>query len=268
MNIAELYKKGELLVSSNSTALLTGVGVVGTVSTAVLTGRASFKAAKIIEAEKWDRRTTLTTNEEPKTTLHEITDLEFREKIDLVWPHFIPPIGVGALTITAIIMANRLSSKEAAALATAYGLSEKAFSEYKEKVVERLGEGKEQKIRDEVAQDRINANPVQGREVIIAGTGEVLCYDLFTGRYFQSTVEEIKKAENKINFEILHHMYASLSSFYDELGLPATEMSDTLGFNVDNRLDVKFSAVMSTDDRPCLAMAFHTPPVHDYGRMF
>jgi hypothetical protein len=255
VNIAELYKKGEMLVSSNSTALLTGVGVIGTVSTAVLTGRASIRAYAIIEND---------------LVAQDISagPVTRREIIAACWPEFLPPVGVGALTITAIIMANRLSSKEAAALATAYSLSEKAFTEYKEKVTERLGEGKEQKIRDEVVADRLAANPVNQREVIIAGSGEVLCYDMFTGRYFQSTVEEIKKAENKVNFEILHHMYASLSSFYDEIGLPSTEMSDRLGFNTDNRLEVKFSTHMSSDQRPCVAIDFHAPPVHDYGRMF
>ena len=62
--------------------------------------------------------------------------------------------------------------------------------------------GKIKKIRDEIAQDRVNANPPNSREVLIAGTGEVLFFDMLTGRYFQSTMEDIKRAENKVNYRV------------------------------------------------------------------
>jgi Family of unknown function (DUF6353) len=163
-------------------------------------------------------------------------------------------------------MANRLAGKQAAALAAAYSLSEKAFSEYREKVVEKIGESKEQDVRDSVAQARVSKNPVNSREVILAGTGEVLCYDMLSGRYFQSSVEEIKKAENAVNFEIVNYMSCSLSKFYDAIGLPPTTMSDLLGFNLDNRCDVKFSTTMSTDDRPCIAIDFQYVPIQRYDR--
>lgn len=257
MNLPALFKQGQLFVGNNSTTLLTSVGVTGTVTTAVLTGRASFKAAHILR----EKETDILLGSRPTR------ELDLREKVSLVWPHYIPAVGVGSATIAAIIMANRLSAKEAAALAAAYGISERAFQEYKEKVVEKLGEGKETKIRDEIAQDRINAHPVNTREVIIAGTGEVLCFDLLSGRYFQSSVEEIKKAENKVNYAIVNHMYASLSEFYDEVGLPPNQMSDTLGWNINTPLEVKFSTVMSIDDRPCVAIDL-TPPIPNYANLY
>jgi Family of unknown function (DUF6353) len=255
VTIIELIDKGKQLVSDNSTALLTGIGVTGTVTTAVLTGRASFKAARIIDAE-----TKALKDDEPELTN--------KDKVKLVWTHYIPAVGVGTVTISSVILANRLSSKQAAALAAAYGLSEKAFQEYKEKVVEKIGQNKETDIRDSIAQDRVRNNPVNSREIILAGTGEVLCFDILTGRYFQSSVEEIKRAENKMNFEIVHHMYVSLSAFYQEIGLPPTGFSEELGWNVDNRCEVKFSTVMSSDDRPCVAIDFHYLPIQNYGRFY
>lgn len=264
--ISDLFKKGERLVSNNSTAILTGVGVTGTITTAILTGQASFKAARILDSE--DYTTPVDDENHDDSNIPNKRTPSTTDKIKLVWVQYIPAIGVGSLTITSIILANRIGSRQAAALAAAYGLSERAFHEYKEKVVEKLGENKEMGIRDEIAQDRVKATPINSREIILAGTGEVLCFDMLTGRYFQSTVEEIKKAENKVNFEIVNHMYASLSSFYDEIGLPATEISDTLGWNLNNRCDVKFSTVMSTDNRPCVAIDFHILPVVGYGQLY
>lgn len=261
MTLVDLLEKGHQLVNNNSTTILSGIGVTGSITTAVLTGRASFRAARIIDSEVAERkaRSGNVPGEE---------NLDNKDKFKLVWHLYIPPVGVGAITVTSIIAANRVSSKQAAALAAAYSVSEKAFTEYRERVVEKFGEGKETAVHDAFVKNRVENNPVNSREVIIAGTGEVLCMDIMSGRYFQSSVEEIKKAENETNFEIVNHMYASLSSFYDRIGLPATGFSDVLGFNVDNRCEVKFSAQLSSDGRPCVAIDFHHPPVAEYAKFY
>lgn len=258
--MSDLVDRSVKLMSQNSTGLLTGIGVVGTISTAILTGRATFKAAELIREEEQKR------SEDPN--IHEADRaLLFKEKVELVWPQYITPVGVGSVTIFSIIMANRLASKEAAALAAMYTLSERAFSEYKEKVVERIGENKERGFRDEIAQDRMNANPVVAKEVIITGNGDVLFLDLLSGRYFESTIEKVRQAENAVNFEIVNSMSSTLSYFYDLLGLPANQMSDIMGWNINNRLDVKFSAQMSSDNRPCIAIDF-TYPIYDYDKLY
>lgn len=268
VSIANVLAKSELLVRNNSTTLLTGVGVLGTISTAVLTGRASFRAANIIHNEVIDRcENSVDRLNRDQSANIDTLEPTFKEKLEMVWPQFIPPVGVGVLTVAAIITANRLSAKEAAALATAYGISEKALQEYREKVVERLGEGKEQKIRDEIAQDRVNNTHDSKTPIVVPGSGEVLCLDLWTGRYFQSTVEKIRKAENDVNYEIVAGMYASASQFYDSLGLEATEMTDLLGWNINNRLEVQISTAMAPDSTPCVTIS-PTPPVPNYNQLY
>lgn len=258
MKFHDLVAKSKNLADENSIIILTATGATGVVVTSYLTGRASFKAALIIEKEELNyvRET------------DGIGSLSFKDKAALVWPLYIPAVGVGSITITSTILANRLSSKKAAALAAAYGISERAFSEYKEKVIEKLGETKELAIREDIAQDRVTKDPVSAKEVIIAGSGEVLCYDAITGRYFQSTVEEIKKAQNKINYDIINHMYASLSAFYDEIGLPPTSYSDEVGWNANALLDVEFATTMSSDDRPCIVIDFAVAPMPNYTQLY
>ena len=238
----------------SSTTILTGMGVSGVVSTAYLTGRASFKAAEIIR------------NEEVIKTLPP-DKLTRTEKIKLVWPLYVAPVSVGCTTITAIVMANHVASKKIAALAVASGISDRALQEYKAKVIEKLGEKKEMTIRDEIAQERVAATA--NKEVLVIGAGDVLCFDMMTGRYFQSTVEKIRQAENKINYEILNHMYASLSSFYDLIDIPPTPYSDTVGWNgLTDRFEVLFSTVMSPDQRPCVAIDFTIPPTAEYTKLY
>ena len=204
MNLQEVFRSTKHLVNENTPAILTSLGVVGTITTAYLTGRASFKAAGIIARQE--------------QVVEE--SLSLSEKVKLVWPHYVSPVATGATTVAAIIMVNRTTAKKIAALTVASGITDRAFQEYKEKVIEKLGSTKDTSIRDQVAQDRVNKHPIGTTEVILAGTGDVLCFDLLTGRYFQSNVEAIRRAENTVNFEIVNHMYASLSTFYDEIGLP------------------------------------------------
>lgn len=244
----------KFLVNDNSTTILTGMGVSGTVATAYLTGRASFRAAYILDQEK---------NEVENTNGHGDVKITLPAKVRLVWRLYVPPVGVGITTVASIIVANKISSKKIAALTVASVISERSLQEYKAKVIEKLGARQNQNIRDEIAQERVTNQPV-GREVILAGTGEVLCYDMITGRYFQSSVEEIKRAENKINHQLVNFMSASLSEFYDEIGLPSTPYTESVGWNMNNRMEVQFSTVMSSDDRPCIAIDFLYPPTEGF----
>lgn len=260
--VIQIAKRAERFAIDNSPLLLTVVGVTGAVTTALLTGKATFKAAEIIADAQYMRNVS-TTHVSGQTE-----KLSKKEKVNLVWKQYIPPVGVGLVTVAAIVGANQIGTRRAAALAAAYSVSEKAFNEYKEKVVEKLGDHKEQAVRDDVAQDRVNRNPVGDREVIIAGGGKVLCYDHYTDRYFKSSVEEIKKAMNDLNYRINNDGYASLSDFYDLIGLPHTSFSDEVGWNSEKLLDINFSTVMSSEGEPCISIDFRIEPVRKYFRLY
>jgi hypothetical protein len=277
-SLAPHVHKLKFLINENSTTLLTGVGVVGTVATAVLAGRSSFKASDIINAEESNLKASYLEKIGYTSTQHllsddEIVELETTstlsktEKAQLVWKEYLPPVAVGITTVTCIIMANRVSSKKIAAIAVASTISERTYQEYKDKVVEKLGPKQETAISDEIAQDKINNNPASN-QVIIAGSGDVLCFEPLTGRYFNSTIETVKKAENKVNFEIIHYDSASLSTFFEEIGLAPTDYSDMVGWNVANRMEVSFSTTMSEDNRPCLVVGFTTMPSMNYDKVW
>lgn len=244
MSLSQVAKKLEKLLTDNSPVLLTSVGVAGTIATAVLTGKASFEAAQI---------------------LNETEPLEPKEKVELVWKLYIPPVIVGAGTVSAIVLANRIGTRRAAAMAAAYTISEKAYAEYREKVVEKLGEAKEQEVRDEIAQQRVNANP-PNNEVIIVDNGDVLFLESYTGRYFKSSMETVKKALNDTNYQMYSDMYASLGDFQQRIGLPRTSLSEEVGWTVEDKIEIEFSATLTEDQRPCIVMNYIVAPVREYHR--
>src|SRR3954451_6255911 len=250
----DMRQKAAVLLSENATTLLTAGGVVGTVATAVLTGRATFKAVEIIQDESYE---TIEGTDKLKVIF-----LSKTERVKLVWPLYIPPVLTGGLTVGSIIMANRMSAQKAAALAAAYGLAERNLSEYKDKVSEKLTGPKKQQVDDEIAQDRVNRTP--GHDTIVIADGEILCFDEPTGRYFRSTMDKIKNAVNTTNAEILHHEYANATFFYEELDLPGTTWTDEVGWNHDTLLDLKYSTVLTPDDKPCISIDFKVLPKSDY----
>lgn len=259
----DVKQKTVEFAEANASALLTAGGVVGTVATAVLAGRAGFKAGQII-LEKKGKIYAEQFKAEPQDNpvLFENIELPKKDMFLLVGPHFIPPVVVGGLTIASVVMANRVSAQKAAALAAAYGLAERNLSEYKEKVAEKLTGPKKIAIDDELAQDRINQNGNQQNLVIIEG--EVLCYDEATNRYFRGTMESIKRAVNATNAEILNHDYADATFFYHELGLEKTVWSEEVGWNHDNLLELKFTTAEAPDGRPCISIDFATFPRQDF----
>lgn len=259
-------KKGAFLINENSTSILTGVGVVGTVATAYLTGRATFKAAKVLAEAGATESFLKPDSDNPEETIMVVNHRSKFNKGKLVWQLYIPPAATGIITITSIIMANKIASKKIAALAAASAISERALQEYKSKVIEKLGDRQDTKLRDEIAQDRVNNYPPQSQELIITEGNQVLCMDMLSGRYFRSTNEDLKRAENKINHALLHHMDASLSEFYEEIGLAPTSLSDTVGWNAANIVELKISTAMTPDGRPCLAVDFHPHPFATYSR--
>jgi hypothetical protein len=243
------------LVSNNSPAILTAVAVSGTVATAVLTGKASFKAAEILSEYR------------DLAEVGQPLDLDKKEAVKMVWKLYIPPAAALALTISSVVLINQIGTRRAAGLAAAYGVSEKAFSEYKDKVAETIGKQKEQKVRDDVAQDKVTKNPPPASQVFLSDESKVLCYESYTGRYFQSSMEDLKAAQNNLNYQVNNQYYASLSDFFDLIGLERTKLSDEVGWNSDELLEISFSTTITEHSRPCLVLDFKVVPIRDYSRV-
>jgi hypothetical protein len=237
MNI-KVLKQIEKLVTENSTSILTALGISGTITTAYLSAKAGYKTAKLhLE--------------------HEIVYGAFssnKEKAQVVWKVYIPTVVTGSITIGCIVASSKINSRRTAALTAAYSISEKAFSEYKEKVVETMGKTKEKKLRDDIVKDKIIENPPKGT---IIGSGPVVCCDLYTRRYFNSDMETLRKAQNDLNAYLMRHDRATLSHFYDLVGLPHTSHSWDVGWTSDKLMGLEFTTVLSEDSKPCLAFDFN-----------
>ena len=89
---------------------------------------------------------------------YDVDKLKALDVVKTTWKCYVPATVTGSLSIACLIGASSVNFRRNAALATAYRLSETALSEYREKVVETIGEKKEQNIRESVAKEQIKKN--------------------------------------------------------------------------------------------------------------
>ncbi len=249
-NVSKIVSDVRKGVKKHSPEILTGVGIAGMITTTVLAVKATPKALVLIEDKKKEL---------------DVDSLNAKEVVQAAWPCYIPAALTGAVSVACLVGASSVNVRRNAALATAYTLSESALKEYQEKVVETIGEKKEQSVRDAIAKDKVEKNPVTNREVILTEKGNTLCFDTVSGRYFKSDIDKLKKVENELNRQMISEMYISLNEFYYEIGLDGISVGDELGWNIDNGyIDLQFSTQLATDGTPCLVIGYMVEPRYDY----
>lgn len=261
-NVAQFGKR-------NSPAILSGAAIAGVIITAALAVKATPRAIKSVEDAREKKTWREAGEEQVAVTIHDHADMSAVEVVKAAWKHYIPAGLAAAATITCIAGSNKIGAQRNAALVAAYTLVDTSFREYKDKVLEEFGAGKEEKIREKVAQDRIDNAPPPSKEVILATGSDQLCYEMYTGRYFRCDVEKVRRAENDVNARMLDgDMCASLNEFCDAIGLEHTEVGNEVGWNVDNRVRIAFTAHLNPDGIPCLAIGYVNNPRADFGKCF
>lgn len=248
-SLSSIAKSVRTAMKKHSPEILTGIGIAGMVTTVVMAVRATPKALVLMEEKKEE---------------YGADKLTAKETVEAAWRCYIPAAVVGTASIACLIGASSTNFHRNAALATAYTLSESTLKEYQKKVVETVGEKKEQTIRESVSKDKMNANPV--REIILTEKGgNTICYDVLSGRYFKSDRDKIMQAMNKLNRQMRDESYVTLNEFYYELGLDGTKMGDMLGWNIDKGyIDLNFSSHLDANGTPCLVIDYQVAPVYDY----
>lgn len=260
--VTELLEKAEIFTKKNSPVILTGLAIVGVISTAYAAYKAGPRADKILEAYRKDMRDCHPNDKEAKRAV-------VGETVKKMVPVVAPPIIMGGTTIACIVGSHSVSSRRIAALSAAYSLSETTVKNLNSKMEEMLGEKKARAIKDSIMKDKLKADSERDKKIlsdgqlVIPSDGTVLCKDLYSGRLFYSNAEKIKQAIAKCSYEIISDMYISLNNFYEAIDspqLPRIPMGEDLGWNIDDtingKLPITLSALLTEDNKPCLCIDY------------
>ena len=250
IDISNFFRSASRAVSKHSPEILTGMGIAGMITTTVLAVRATPKALTLIDDEA-------SVKGEPLTKV---------EVVKAAWKPYIPAIVTGTMSTVCLIGASKVSTSRNAALLTAYKLSETALAEYREKVVETIGEKKEQEVRHKVAKEKLIKNPPKSSEIIITGKGNTLCYDPLSDRHFRSDLEIIRRAEITLNKEMINSIggMVTLNDFYNEIGLGRIDIGDDIGWTTDNMIDLDISSHITENDEHAAVIGHYHAPKWSY----
>lgn len=255
MNFKGIIHQGLNFVQKNSPYILTGLGCVGVVTTAVMTGKAAAIASNDLSLYCDQRTDEMSTDELQKYPAH-CYEATLKEKVLLTWKYFIPPALMGATSVACIIGAQTVNTKRHAALASLYTLTDQTLKDYQEKVIEQIGKNKAKKIEDEMAQDILDEHPVTKHKIIRTSHGDTLCYDVYSGRYFTHDIEKLRRIQNDFNHDLMGTMWLPLNDLYYMMGLEQVKMGEDLGWCVDDLLEFKFTSKLADDGQPCLVVDY------------
>lgn len=263
--IMSLIKKVDAFTRNNSAAIMAGVAAVGLIATAVTSFRAGGKTILALSERKKELEALLD-SEDIKMKKKGIT-----ETAKIVAPIVLPSVVLGGVSIACIFGSHSASRRRIAALSAAYSISESAVKDLEGTMKKLLGEKKAKEIKDAVVKEKMKDEKApDNKEIIITGKGDVLCKDMYSGRYFRSNADRIGKAINWASAEIRDTMYISLNEFYDQLSIPRIPLGDDIGWNLDDldggSLPITYSAILTEDDQPCLCLQMLASARSDYKR--
>lgn len=254
MNLTQIASKTQHYAKKNASTILTCMGALGVVGTTLSAIKATLKAIDVLEDEEEIK---IERDNQSLTTF---------EKALVVTPVYFPTILLGTATITCIFGANILNKKKQATLVSAYAYLNSSFNEYKDKVKVIYGEDGEKRVRDELAKDKYIQQSMSESDK------DILFFDEYSGRYFESTLFNLQNAVYKLNRTFALEGYTNLNEFYRYVDLPETEYGEVLGWSglkcweVFNNawIEIKWEDMELPDGLVAQAIRFTIPPEEGY----
>lgn len=184
-----------------------------------------------------------------------------KEKIKKTWKFWLP-VAAGAIGGAVLVGTGQSKNeKTKAALGAACAYAQTSLGEYKEKVREIVGKQKEEEIAAAADKEVVDRHPVAEEDIVHAGYGTTKCFDRYSGRYFYSDIEWLRKCQNDLNEILETDMYVSLNEMYSMVGLSNVELGDELGFNIDDgRVKFTFGSILDQNGKPCLTWRYSVKP--------
>ena len=204
-----------------SPTILTGLGVIGVVGTAVLSVRATPKALALIKVKKDELKT---------------DKLTPQELVEATWKCYIPSALVGVSTIACIIGIGVLDRRNQAALTSAYAMLNESYKQYRQAAKKVCGEDADNKIHAEMAKDAQVASYDWGYQVynmdMDPESEQVLFYDLTSLKYFTTTMAAVLNAQYLVNRNLAIRGDCSLNEYLSFLGVEGIDKGDEMGWEI------------------------------------
>ena len=250
------FCKAGLKLKKHSPEILVVGGVVGLVTSGVMACKATTKLSTILDDSKeqielFDK---VAANPEMVNEEYTVEDAEKDKKIVKVQTAvkvaklYAPSIAVGVVSIGAIFASNNIMRKRNVALGAAYATVDRAFKDYRNRVVDRFGEELDKELRYNLKTKEVKetVEDENGKKKTVKKNIKYMDSPMpseFAVIYDDGCAGWTKDPEDNKFFLIQQQRYAnerlkrrgylSLNEVYELLGFPSTKAGQVVGWLYD-----------------------------------
>lgn len=274
----------KMTLKEHSPEILTGIGIAGFIATVVLAVKATPEVADSIEFakenvaydeyvdawneshqdRKYDNMSPVCfeefVNVDYASGLYPVK-LKFKDAFLISWKAYLPAAITGACSTACVIGGISTSLRRTAAMATAAKIAETTLKEYSHKVIEEIGEEKEQKIKEEAKKAAAEKIEAENRPKHHDNETRLYC-DGYLKKPLYATPVEIERAIGELNRMKDLYTYFSLNDFYSCLKSDSCPAGDEFGWNDSDGVITYHitDTAITYDGRPALVIDFSSDP--------
>lgn len=250
-------------IKKNSPTILIGVGIAGVVASSVMACKATIKANDILE-EKNEQIEKIHECAESKELKESGKYTEEDEKKDLAIVYtktavkfaklYAPSVILGVTSIGCIVYSHNILTKRNAALVTAYGLLDKSFKNYRERVKARVGETAEKEINYNIKAKQVETIDIDENGNKVESTKEVkqvnfnwedhpyaVIFDECNPNYRKDPCfnrDWLRMQQHYANQKLKSKGVVFLNEVYEMLGFPITKAGQVVGWMYDGKSEL------------------------------
>jgi hypothetical protein len=254
-NVTRVINRAGMKIRKHSPEILLAVGVVGTVTSAVLACKATTKLQDILESGKeninqlndyvadhgYSEKYTEEDAKKDKLIMYTQTGLE-------VVKLYAPSVALGALSIASILASHGIIHKRNVSLAAAYTTIDKGFKDYRNRVVERFGKELDRELKYNIKTKEVERTVTHedGTESTVKETIQVARIDEPSefARFFDEwctgwdkdpeyNLTYLKNVQRMANDRLEANGHLFLNEVYDMLGIPRSKAGNIVGWVYD-----------------------------------
>lgn len=255
-NIMRAFHRTGLKLKKHSPEIMVIGGCIGAVASAVMACKATTKAGDILEKaqEKIDAIHYIA--EHPETHEGEYSEKDVNQALAITYIHtgldfvklYGPAVLLGAASITSILAGHNMLQKRHAGLVAAYTAVDNSFKDYRNRVIDRFGEGLDRELRLGIKAKEVEVTEIDenGEEKKVKATVNVTdpnkysdyarCFDC-GNEGWQDDAEFNLMYLRQVQKYATDALYAKghlfLNEVYDMLGIPRTRAGNVVGWYYD-----------------------------------
>lgn len=262
------FGRGTLVLKHYSPEILTGVGVVGIVVSAVLACKSTLKIEEVLDQHKENvsniksSHESIPENYTEKDSNHDLLVVYTRTTVALVKLYALP-VGLGTLSIACILGSHQILRKENAALSAAYMALSESFKKYRKRVSEEVGDEREKELLHGLKKQEIEVTDSNGNKTkeLAKVVDRPDCspyarfFDIGNPNWTKNpelNLMFLRSQQNSANDKLRARGHIFLNEVYDMLGLPRTQAGQIVGWvdgHGDSYVDFNIYDIASKEAR-------------------